>query len=228
MFTGLVEHVGTIESVELADVGARTDSAAARLDQIGATIRVHAGPLLDGLTKSGSIAVNGCCLTAVDITEEAFSADLSGETLRRTSLGEMKPGTRVNLERPLTAMKELGGHFVQGHVDGVGRVARLDPEGANWWFGVRVPDELARYVAMKGSIALDGISLTVAGWRDGIVETAIVPFTYDHTNLSSLKVGDAVNIECDILAKYVERLVQDKKEPASSRLTVARLIEEGF
>ena len=113
----------------------------------------------------------------------AFAADLSGETLRRTSLGEMKPGTRVNLERPLTAMKELGGHFVQGHVDGVGRVARLEPEGANWWFGVHVPAELARYVAMKGSIALDGISLTVAGWHDGIVETAIIPFTYEHTNL---------------------------------------------
>jgi riboflavin synthase len=138
------------------------------------------------------------------------------------------PGTRVNLERPLTAMKELGGHFVQGHVDGVGRVARLESEGANWWLGVRVPGELARYVAMKGSISLDGISLTVAGWHDGIVETAIVPFTYEHTNLSSLKIGDPVNIECDVLAKYVERLMEAGKAPAASRLSVARLIEEGF
>jgi riboflavin synthase len=189
---------------------------------------VHAGPLIDGLEKSGSIAVNGCCLTAVDIDGETFAADLSGETLRRTSLGALKLGARVNLERPLTAMKELGGHFVQGHIDGVGRVARLDPEGANWWFGVRVPDELARYIAMKGSIALDGISLTVAGWHDGVVETAIIPFTYDNTNLSSLRTGDAVNVECDILAKYVERIVAAKKQPALSRLTVARLIEEGF
>jgi riboflavin synthase len=228
MFTGLVEHVGTIESVELYDAGARAESAAARSDQIGARIRVHAGPLIDGLAKSGSIAVNGCCLTAVDIEKDAFAADLSGETLRRTSLGQMQPGTRVNLERPLTAMKELGGHFVQGHVDGVGRVARLDPEGANWWFGVRVPEELARYIAMKGSIALDGISLTVAGLRNGVVDTAIIPFTYDHTNLSSLKTGDAVNIECDILAKYVERMIESRKEPAVSHLTVARLIEEGF
>jgi riboflavin synthase len=228
MFTGLVEHVGTIESVELYDAGARAESAAARSDQIGARIRVHAGPLIDGLAKSGSIAVNGCCLTAVDIETDAFAADLSGETLRRTSLGQMQPGTRVNLERPLTAMKELGGHFVQGHVDGVGRVARLDPEGANWWFGVRVPEELARYIAMKGSIALDGISLTVAGLRNGVVDTAIIPFTYDHTNLSSLKTGDAVNIECDILAKYVERLAQTQKEAPSSRLTIARLVEEGF
>jgi riboflavin synthase len=228
MFTGLVEYVGMIESVELSDIGARPDSSDVRPDQIGASIRVRGGPLLDGLVKSGSIAVNGCCLTAVEISKETFSADLSGETLRRTSLGKMKPGTRVNLERPLTAMKELGGHFVQGHVDGVGRVARLDPEGANWWFGVQVPSDLARYIAMKGSIALDGISLTVAGWRDGIVETAIIPFTYEHTNLSTLKVGDTVNIECDILAKYVERMIGSKEEPAQSHLSVARLVEEGF
>jgi len=228
MFTGLVEYVGTIESVELTDIGAREDSAETRPDQIGTSIRVHAGPLLDGLAKSGSIAVNGCCLTAVDISDQSFAADLSGETLRRTSLGEMKPGTRVNLERPLTAMKELGGHFVQGHIDGVGRVARLESEGANWWFAVQVPADLARYIAMKGSIALDGISLTVAGWHDNIVETAIIPFTYEHTNLSSLKVGDPVNVECDILAKYVERMVEAHSESAPSHLSVARLIEEGF
>lgn len=228
MFTGLIEHVGAIESVQLCDIGARSDSSALRSDQIGARICVRSGPLAEGLAKSGSIAVNGCCLTAVDISKETFAADLSGETLRRTSLGELKPGTRVNLERPLTAMKELGGHFVQGHVDGVGRVARLEPEGANWWFGVQVPGDLARYIAMKGSIALDGISLTVAGWHGGIVETAIIPFTYEHTNLSTLKVGDAVNVECDILAKYVERLMESQRESTVSRLTVARLVEEGF
>jgi riboflavin synthase len=214
MFTGLVEHVGTIESFERVESGAR--------------IRVNAGPLAKGLAKSGSIAVNGCCLTAVDLAGKTFAADLSGETLRRTSLGDLAPGARVNLERPLTGAKELGGHFVQGHVDGVGRVARFDPEGANWWFGVGVPDELARYVAMKGSIALDGISLTVAGWHDGIVETAIIPFTYEHTNLSSLKVGSAVNVECDILAKYVERMVGARQEAPKSQLSVGRLIEEGF
>lgn len=228
MFTGLVECVGTIESVDLTDIGAREDSTGTRADQIGARIRVNAGPLTDGLAKSGSIAVNGCCLTAVDISDKRFAADLSGETLHRTSLGEMKPGTRVNLERPLTAMKELGGHFVQGHVDGVGRVARLEPEGANWWFGVQVPADLARYIAMKGSIALDGISLTVAGWHDGIVETAIIPFTYEHTNLSSLRVGDPVNVECDILAKYVERIMQAREKSPVSHLSVAQLIEEGF
>jgi riboflavin synthase len=221
MFTGLVEYVGTIESLERNDSAARPDSS-------GTRVRVNAGPLAAGLAKSGSIAVNGCCLTAVDVSAETFAADLSGETLRRTSLGEMKPGTRVNLERPLTPIKELGGHFMQGHVDGVGRVARLDSEGPNWWFGVRIPAELARYVVMKGSIALDGISLTVAGWRDAIVDTSIIPFTYEHTNLSSLKIGDAVNVECDVLAKYVERLMEARQESPASRLSVARLIEEGF
>ncbi len=229
MFTGLVEHVGTIESVELCDVGGRTDSGGTRPDQIGARIRVNAGPLIEGLEKSGSIAVNGCCLTAIDISSGSFAADLSGETLRCTSLGELKRGTRVNLERPLTAMKELGGHFVQGHVDGVGRVARLEAEGANWWFGVRVPQQLGRYVAMKGSIALDGISLTVAGWHDGVAETAIIPYTYEHTNLSSLKVGDAVNVECDILSKYVERIVESRsRTTTASRLSISELIEKGF
>jgi riboflavin synthase len=214
MFTGLVEHVGRIESIERGEAGAR--------------IRVHAGPLIAGLETSGSIAVNGCCLTAVDLSNETFAADLSGETLRRTSLGELKPGARANLERPLTAMKELGGHFVQGHVDGVGRVTRLEPEGANWWFGVQIPVELSRYVAMKGSIALDGISLTVAIWHNGIVETAIIPFTYEHTNLCALKVGDAVNVECDILAKYVERFVGTCEKAPASKLSVAHLLEEGF
>jgi riboflavin synthase len=221
MFTGLVEHVGTIESLERSDAGLPRSER-------GARIRVNAGPLAAGLAKSGSIAVNGCCLTAVEISGKTFAADLSGETLRRTSFGGMKPGTRVNLERPLTPMKELGGHFMQGHVDGVGQVTRLESEGASWWFGVRVPDELARYVAMKGSIALDGISLTVASWHDGIVETAIIPFTYEHTNLSSLKTGDAVNVECDVLAKYIDRLMEARQETAAPRLTVARLVEEGF
>jgi riboflavin synthase len=227
MFTGLVEYVGTIEWLERGSSSSPAPEHGAPPDSTGARIGVNAGPLAADLAKSASIAVNGCCLTAVEISGETFAADLSRETLRRTSLGEMQPGTRVNLERPLTAMKQLGGHFMQGHVDGVGRVARLQADGANWWFGVRLPRDLARYVAMKGSIALDGISLTVAGWQDGIVETAIIPFTYEHTNLRALSVGDAVNVECDVLAKYVERLLQ-AQETLVSRLTVARLKEEGF
>jgi riboflavin synthase len=157
-----------------------------------------------------------------------FSADLSSETLRLTSFGEMKAGAGVNLERPLRAGQELGGHFVQGHVDGLGRIARLEPEGSNWWLGVRVGDELARYVARKGSIAIDGISLTVASWHDGVVDAAIIPFTYAETNLAGAAVGDAVNLECDVLAKYIERLMEARKDSAVGIITVERLIEEGF
>jgi riboflavin synthase len=214
MFTGIVEHQGVIASLESSAEGGR--------------LRVRTPELAPQLTVSASIAVNGCCLTVVERDAETFAADLSGETLRRTSFGELREGARVNLERPLTAGKELGGHFVQGHVDGVGRVTRLVQEGQNWWLGVRLPDDLARYVAMKGSIALDGISLTVAGWEDGIVETAIIPYTYEHTNIGRMALGDAVNVECDILAKYVERLLAGREEPLVSRLTVERLAEQGF
>jgi len=226
MFTGIVEHVGRIESLE-------RNAGSGRL-------RVHAGPLGASLAIAGSVAVNGCCLTVVDLAGEIFAADLSAETLRRTAFAEIKPGTRVNLERPLAAGQELGGHFVQGHVDGVGRVARLAPEGCglylqsaknkdpNWRLGVRVPAEIERYIAVKGSIAIDGISLTVAGIAGGIVEAAIIPFTYASTNLQALAPGDAVNLEADILAKYVERLLNTARTPAPSKLTVAHLLEEGF
>jgi riboflavin synthase len=218
MFTGIIEHVGRVESLNTALDGAAQ----------GARLRVHAGPLAASLAVSNSIAVNGCCLTVVEISGETFAADLSSETLRRTSFGEIKPGTRVNLERPLTTGKEFGGHFVQGHVDGIGRVTRWEAEGANWWLGVRVPRELARYVAMKGSIAIDGISLTIANLTGDVVEAAIIPFTYANTNLQALRVGDAVNLEADILAKYVERILEARSPAATSALNVERLVEEGF
>ena len=214
MFTGIVEQQGVIAALERGAEGGR--------------VRVRVPQLAAQLAIAGSIAVNGCCLTVVERDAETFAADLSGETLRRTSFGELGEGTSVNLEWPLTAGKEFGGHFVQGHVDGVGRVTRLAEEGANWWLGVRVPEELARYVAMKGSIALDGISLTVAGWREGIMEVAIIPFTYQHTNVGRMRLGDAVNVECDILAKYVERMLAGKNERPAERLTVERLIEQGW
>jgi riboflavin synthase len=218
MFTGIIEHVGRVESLNTALDGAAQ----------GARLRVHAGPLAASLAVSNSIAVNGCCLTVVEISGETFAADLSSETLRRTSFGEIKPGTRVNLERPLTTGKEFGGHFVQGHVDGIGRVTRWEAEGANWWLGVRVPRELARYVAMKGSIAINGISLTIANLTGDVVEAAIIPFTYANTNLQALRVGDAVNLEADILAKYVERILEARSPAATSALNVERLVKEGF
>ena len=205
MFTGIVELAGVIEALELTG----TASAAAAT---GARLRVRAPEVAPHLQISASIAVNGCCLTVVEKTSQHFTADLSGETVRRTAFGQIEPGARVNLERPLTAGKELGGHFVQGHVDGVGRVTRLEPEGESWWLGVRVPQELQRYVAMKGSIAVDGISLTVAAWHDGVAEMAVIPYTYAQTNIQPMRPGDAVNIECDILAKYVERLLDARAQ----------------
>ncbi len=220
MFTGIIEHTGTIDALDLLADGGR--------------LTVLAPDVAPSLAVANSIAVNGCCLTVVSRTERHFSADLSGETIRRTSFGAkesaLKRGALVNLERPLTAGKEFGGHFVQGHVDAVGRIAHLKPEGENWWWGVRVPEELARYMAMKGSIAIDGISLTIAGWRDGIVEIAVIPYTYAQTNLRTLKSGDAVNIEADMMAKYLDQLLEARSAPASpnSRLTQERLIAEGF
>jgi riboflavin synthase len=214
MFTGIVEYVGKVESLQTSAQGSR--------------LCVNAGPLAAALAISGSIAVNGCCLTIVEIHGDTFAADLSSETLWRTAFGELQRGARVNLERPLTAGKEFGGHFMQGHVDGIGRVARVDPDGANWWLGVRLPSELLRYVAMKGSIAIDGISLTVANLATDFVEAAIIPFTYANTNLQALRPGDAVNIEADILAKYLERLLETRRPAAASTLTLERLVEEGF
>ncbi len=217
MFTGIIEAAGKIDSLDRSETGGKLRVSLAAAPEIAT-----------GLTIADSIAVNGCCLTVVEFDGATFAADLSGETLRRTSFGEKKAGDVVNLERPLAAGARLGGHFVQGHVDGIGRVTRLVPEGENWWLSVRVPENLRRYVAEKGSIAIDGISLTVAAWREGVADIAIIPFTYQVTDVKGMVQGDAVNLETDILAKYVESLLESRATPAPSRLTVAQLVEEGF
>ncbi|HXW61441.1 MAG TPA: riboflavin synthase [Candidatus Acidoferrales bacterium] len=217
MFTGIIEAVGQIEALDCSENGGR--------------LRVNLrepGAVLAQAKPGDSIAVNGCCLTVTECSSDSFSADLSGETLRRTAFGEIKPGHLVNLERPLTAGGRLGGHFVQGHIDGLGRVTRLVSEGDNWWLSVSVPEPLRRYVVEKGSMAIDGISLTVAVCQDGVADFAIIPFTYAHTNLQALAPSDAVNVECDILAKYIEGLLGTRQSHPGSRLTMARLIEEGF
>jgi riboflavin synthase len=217
MFTGITEHVGKIESLEHAKDGGRL-----RVSLEGASA------LSSEMKLGDSISVNGCCLTVVEFDKNHFSADLSGETLRRTSFGEKKAGNLVNLERPLAANARLGGHFVQGHVDGIGRVTRLVPEGDNWWLSVRVPEDQRRYVAEKGSISIDGISLTVARWHEGVADIAVIPFTHAHTNVRAMSPHDAVNIETDILAKYVESLLANRKASVDSHLTISHLIEEGF
>jgi len=217
MFTGITEQVGKIESLEQGKDGGRLRVSLSGSGDLGASIKL-----------GDSISVNGCCLTVIEFDSNHFAADLSGETLRRTSFGEKKPGSLLNLERPLAANARLGGHFVQGHVDGIGRVTRLLPEGDTWWLSVRVPEDQRRYVAEKGSIAIDGVSLTVARWEEGIADIAVIPFTYTHTNVRAMNPHDAVNIETDILAKYVESLLAKQKSPATSHLSVSKLMEEGF
>lgn len=253
MFTGIIEGAGKIESIEHGPDGGRL------------RVSLVAAPAIAAETRLGdSISVNGCCLTVVEFSADHFSADLSGETLRRTSFGEKNRGDLVNLERPLAAGARLGGHFVQGHVDGIGRVTRLDPESPerkSWWLSVAIPEDLRRYVAEKGSIAIDGISLTVARWQghsaaspppeeqirsadalthradsaEGLAQAdfAIIPFTYEQTNVHALLPGAAVNLECDILAKYMESLLAQRDTSSArvtpaSHLTIANLREQGF
>lgn len=223
MFTGIIEGLGKVESLTAADDGGKLRISLASIPQIA-----------KGMKKGDSIAVNGCCLTVVEFTKKHFSADLSGETLRRTSLGEKKPGDPVNLERPLAAGAWLGGHFVQGHVDGVGRVTALTPEGENWWLSIRVPENLRRYVAEKGSVSIEGVSLTIARWNNGVADIAVIPFTHQNTNIHSLRPGDAVNLEVDILAKYVESLLSTRASRTTTKLdmveglSLKELAEQGF
>lgn len=192
MFTGIIEELGKIEVA-------------------GARLSIGCSHVLSDLTVGASIAVNGVCLTAVNVRSDGFSADLAPETLERSNLGDLKPADRVNLERPLTLQTRLSGHIVQGHVDGTGTLETLRQLGdGNWELLVRVPRDFDRLLVYKGSIAIDGISLTVASVKDGLVKVAIIPHTYEATNIAGRKPGERINIECDILAKHVARLLEGK------------------
>ena len=215
MFTGIIEETGTVEEF--------TRQAH------GATLKVAAETVLSDLTGGGSIAVSGVCLTATAIQDHSFSADLSPETLERTNLSELKSGSKVNLERPLLPTGRLSGHFVQGHVDGVGELVSLAEVGdGNWWLRIRVPPELLRYLVYKGSIAIEGISLTIASVEEDAIGVAIIPHTYEATSLGELGSGAKLNLECDVIAKHVERLMASIELEPRSRLTVDDLKEQGF
>jgi riboflavin synthase len=194
MFTGIVEGTAQVRET--------------RRDGRGARLLVDARAVLDGqaVRTGDSIAVNGVCLTVVAFAHGAFAADLSAETLARTTLGRLAPGTAVNLERPVPVMGRLGGHIVQGHVDGVGRVAALREDAEARRLEVTAPRDLVRYIVDKGSIAVDGVSLTVAGVTGSRFGVALIRHTCEATNLGSLEPGHEVNLEVDILAKYVEQL----------------------
>ena len=194
MFTGIVEETGTVREV--------SHHAA------GASLVVGASEVLADLEIGSSIAVNGCCLTAVRIDDGSFASDLSPETLDKTNLGGLTPGSIVNLERPLLPTSRLSGHFVLGHVDGKGTVEALEPLGnGNWWLSVSAPSELLKFLVYKGSIAVDGISLTIASLGGATLGVAIIPHTYEVTALSAVRAGSEVNLECDMLAKHVHRLL---------------------
>ena len=195
MFTGIIEELGTVESLARQTAGAR--------------LRVRCARVLEDLKKGSSIAVNGVCLTAVELDGSSFSADLAPETLRRSNLGELASGSRVNLERPLLPTDRLSGHIVQGHVDGTGEFLSLELVGdENWWLKIRVPAELDRYLVFKGSIAIDGVSLTIASLEHDVLGVTIIPHTYQATTLGTYKPGDRVNLEIDVLAKHVEKLLE--------------------
>lgn len=193
MFTGLIESIGEISEVKPMAAGFR--------------LRVTTALAAD-LQPGDSLAVNGVCLTVVSADPQGIQADVSPETARVSNLGAMRRGVTVNLERPLRADARLGGHFVQGHVDATGTIEDLRQQGESWWITVTFPAALAPFIVRKGSIAVNGISLTVAGADDKCFDVQIIPFTLTHTNLQHAKHGDVVNIECDILGKYVARALE--------------------
>ena len=197
MFTGLIEELGTVRSFAASAGGAR--------------MSVSANTITSDSMDGDSVAVNGVCLTALDITPNSFAADLSQETLDRTTLGDLKVGSRVNLERAVTPATRLGGHMVQGHVDGRGEFISATEHGDFWTVRIGYPKLISRYLIFKGSIAVEGISLTIAFLTEEFFDIALIPKTWERTNLSTLKPGDAVNLEVDVIAKYVERMMEDRK-----------------
>jgi riboflavin synthase len=214
MFTGIVEEVGHV--THIADKGGTR------------RLTVSTANSAKQLKLGDSIAVSGVCLTAVEITPQSFSADLAEETWNRTSFSRISPGALVNLELPMRADGRFDGHIVQGHVDGTGTFVSLDriKQSEDYWLRIEIPPELARYVIFKGSLSIEGISLTIAK-IDGLeVTAAIIPHTLEMTNLKSFKPGDPMNLEVDLIAKYVERMLHGSS--ANSAITLERLVSQGF
>ncbi len=227
MFTGIIEELGRVRGVERRGEGVR--------------VTIEARTVTKETNEGDSIAVNGVCLTALGVCADSFAADGSRETLQRSTLGSLRVGSVVNLERAVTPATRLGGHIVQGHVDARGRFLNAEDHGGSWTVRIAYPPEVARYLVFKGSIAVEGISLTIAALADNFFEVAVIPKTWAVTNLSSLSPGDPVNLEADIIAKYVERIltvgtsrsdeaVRNTAEgnAAQSSLTIEKLAELGY
>jgi riboflavin synthase len=214
MFTGIVEEVGRITRIEQRGENRRITIAAERSPK--------------ELGTGHSVAVSGVCLTALDIKPASFCADLAPETWVRTSFSRIHEGALVNLELPMKADGRFGGHIVQGHVDGVGKLLSFDriQDSDNWWLHIELPEDVEKYTVFKGSIAIEGISLTVARLEKDRATIAIIPHTVDMTNLHSLKPGDPLNLEADLIAKYVEKMTQ--RDSSESLLTIEDLVAQGF
>lgn len=213
MFTGIIEEVGRVSSLEKSGANAR--------------IFIAARKVVEGTQEGDSIAVNGVCLTALNINSEGFTADVSSETLNRSTLGVLRGGSAVNLERAVTPSTRLGGHIVQGHVDARGTFREARQTGGFWTVRFGFPREIAPYLVEKGSISIEGISLTIAALGEDWFEIAVIPQTWTATNLSHLKTGDAVNLEADIIAKYVERIMTVGKSSAGG-ITPEKLAALGY
>ena len=193
MFTGIIEELGQVSSVQQRGEDAR--------------IVIEAHLVTEDIHEGDSIAVNGVCLTALDVQKDSFAADVSRETLNRSTLGQLQTGAPVNLERSVTPVTRLGGHLVQGHVDARGKFLGSEAHGGSWTVRIAYPPEIARYLVFKGSVAVEGISLTIAELTDEYFEIAVIPKTWEVTNFSHLRPGDEVNLEADVIAKYVERIM---------------------
>jgi riboflavin synthase len=213
MFTGIVEEVGRVSRIEQRGENRR--------------ITVSATNAPKELQTGNSVSVSGVCLTALDIKPGSFCADLAPETWMRTSFSRIHEGALVNLELPMKADGRFGGHIVQGHVDGVGKLIAFDriAESENWWLDIEMPEDVAKYTVYKGSLSIEGISLTVAKLEGNRCTIAIIPHTVEMTNLHSLRAGDPVNLEADLIAKYVEKMMRGDAE---SSLTVEDLVQQGF
>jgi riboflavin synthase len=215
MFTGIIEELGKISGWEKHAGSAK--------------IKISAQTVTKDSNEGDSIAVNGVCLTATGITSNSFAADVSGETLNRSTLGNLKIGSKVNLERAVTPLTRLGGHIVQGHVDARGDFLTAKQEGDFWTVRIGFPKEIAQYLVYKGSISVEGISLTIANLAEDYFDVAVIPKTWELTNLSALKNGDAVNLEADVIAKYVERIMlYGRGAEKSEAITKERLTKLGF
>lgn len=214
MFTGIIEEVGQVKSIKEGT--------------ISSTISVEASKVLESTKVGDSICTNGVCLTVTEINKNEFKADVMAETLRRSNLGTLKKGSKVNLERALTLQTPLGGHLVSGHIDGVGKIIEIKPEDNATWFYIELDKKLLRYVVEKGSIAIDGISLTVAYVDNRGFKVSIIPHTSKETILLTKKVSDKVNIECDVVGKYIEKLLIPKEKEKKSNIDMNFLINNGF